>query len=211
MEILKKRILCLDAGGVLNFFSGLPLKKFIVRGCGKYFSRFVKQLNAGLSLEDFFLNLKREGVLKQNTYWDEFLHAYYGCFLGQNEQMLTTLTKLKKSGKASLVMITDGERFAHYICVLKYPAIYKLFRKNSELQVIRSDLCKSIKANLMPFIKASQIFGFTAQEACFVDDRTENLTAAQKCGFEKNACFLYKASELGNHERFEKFLDFHFP
>jgi len=208
---MKKAVLCVDMGGVLIHYDPSPLKAYIRDGRQEQLFQIITEHDAGkLEFDEMFQRLNNN-CFKEYVFYTDFLKACEKCIVGVNAPMFHSLRRLKESGRARLVLISDTDFFYFAQTALKFPEILELFMEGDRGQWALSYRLRALKKDKSPFIRASSDFGFSRSDACFVDDREENLKAAKNSGFKKDSLFLYKMDDPKNHIRFEKFLDKHFP
>ena len=209
---MAKDTLCVDLGNVLIEFEGKRLGKFIKKEKYDLFinNYVVKHDTDQLDLWSLYQELKFQKFFKKEILWEVFVATYGECIIGINWEMFDALLSLKKAG-VNLVCITDNNHFMFTETTIRCPEIFRLFRnKDGEDQFILSYVLGSLKRKLNPFIHAPSIFGFSNKDACFVDDHEYNLDAAVKCGYVKDACFLYNIKSDHNHYEFLEFIEKHF-
>lgn len=206
-----KHVLCVDLGSVLINFDESHVAKMLKKN---HMSDFIENDIAAhdkglLSLWELYQKAKFKKHFNREVLWEEFVFAYSKCIVGVHEPMYKALLDLKRSG-ARLVCITDNNHFAFAQTTLKCPEIFRLFRENGKDQIVLSYELHSLKENGNPFVHAPSMFGFSNEDACFVNDHKYNFPPAIANGFSPDACFLYKIKSKRNHAQFEKFLKKHF-
>ena len=108
-------------------------------------------------------------------------------------------------------MITDNNPFCFDYTAFKFPEVLELFRYGGKENWILSWEEKSLKRGVFLFHRAFSKFGFSPEEAVFIDDLPANIEGAKKAGFDEDACFLYEPYTQESNIQFSKFLNKHFP
>lgn len=208
-----KKVLCVDWGNVLFEFDGRFLERFLKRGRKKILLRdFVNKHDRDLiSAFGFYEGLKSGGHFRKDVKWTEFVYAYSQCLVDINLPMFDTLKNLKEKGLARLVTTSDNNHFCFNLTSLFFPEAVDLFIENGQELFILSHFEHSLKRDKNPFVRACSKYGFSPKDAAIIDDKEYNFEAAARCGYDRDACFLYKINDAKNHAQFEKFIAKHFP
>lgn len=209
---MTKRVLCCDLGNVLVGFDDRPLKNLLKKNIQDGFLNFYLQHDAGsIELDDLWEVLNKS-YFKEPVAWGDFLQVFASCISEMNKPLFYELLRFKEMGRGELVMISDNNLFCFYQTSLRFPEILELFSDGPDKpRWALSYKFKSLKRDVTLFNITCSRFGFSPNEAAFVDDNPINLEAAVKAGFDPEVCFLYKIKNKRNYRQFQKFLDKHFP
>ncbi|OGF63114.1 hypothetical protein A2662_02415 [Candidatus Giovannonibacteria bacterium RIFCSPHIGHO2_01_FULL_45_33] len=207
-----KEFLCSDLGNVIVKFDSSHLKRILKRKSD--FDGFLKDyLDFDKGKTEYLLNLFRDTrkYFRKDVVFTDFVLAFKNCLVGINERVFNILLRIKESGHAKFICITDNNEFCIALTALYYPEVFHLFNENGVDRWIVSNEIKSLKISTMPFVMAASRYGASPDKSVFLDDRQENLNSAIKHGYSQDSCFLIEAENKKNQVKLEHFLDKHFP
>ncbi|MBI2023770.1 hypothetical protein HYT01_04405 [Candidatus Giovannonibacteria bacterium] len=197
-----KKVLVTDWGQVLFHVDHSAVENLIIEGRIAQALELVEKLDKNLVSPSLALNEFNRYYFKEPLKLTEFVSLFTGAWHKVNAPLLKLYNKLKKKG-VRIAAITDISEMTFYSICKRFPKAIGLFFEESENPaelIITSFEARAVKKNFTPFSRACSRFGFSPEEALFVDNDAGNIEIASALGFET---FLYEINSASSNALLE--------